>query len=60
MQIILFGCKNRGFADGKVAEMEEGHGIEGLTGNTGKKKVRRCQVSCTGNAVDSGNHPCSV
>lgn len=28
MQMILFGCRNIGFADGKkVAKMEEGHRI---------------------------------
>ena len=37
MQMILFGCRNREFADGRVAEIEAGHGIEGLTVNTEKE-----------------------
>ena len=44
----------------RVAEMEAGHGIESLTVNTEKKKVMECQVSCRGEALDSGNHSCSV
>ena len=38
MQMILCGCRNRGFADGRVAEMEAGHGTEGLTVNTEKRR----------------------
>ena len=59
MQMILFGRRNRGFADGRVAKMEAEHGIDGLTVNT-EKKVMECQLSCMGEAFYSGNHLCSV
>ena len=58
--MILFGCRNRGFANGRVAEMEAGLGIVFLTVNTENKKAMECQVSCRGEALDSGNHPCSA
>ena len=41
MQIILFSCKNRGFACEKVAKWKKSMAV-----NTIKKKVMRCQVSC--------------
>ena len=38
MQIIMFGCRNKGFADGKVAELEKRHGIEDRTVKLGYKE----------------------